>query len=767
MSGVEIGPQETGQVSDFYLDKPAQLLQCSESQLQIGVWTYNVQSHAFSLSPLVRELYGVTTDSVPSRDATMTRIHPQDRDKVSATLREAFATGRSFSVEHRLQHPNGRDYWLLITGELLPENGGQWLGFIQDLTELVHTQQRADQLAHQLENTLEHINDGFFTLSEDWCFTYINSRATEILKLSAQELLGRNIWDAFADGRGSRFEQNYVHTLSTGETSRFSAWYGDNLQAWLQVTCYRVPNGLAVYFRDVTEERQREEALRIAQERFDLLALATNDVIRDWDFRRDIVWWNENLEKQFGHRREVLEPGPESWSNRIHPDDRAEVLESIHAVIEGSEDHWTHEYRFLHGDGSPRRVIDRGFVIRDDNGRAVRMLGSMLDVTGQRELEERVLQAQKMEAVGQLTGGVAHDFNNLLTVLIGNAEILLDELPPHNPLRRHAELSLSTAERGAELTNRLLAFARRQALQPEVVQLDRQLAGMQALLRRTLNESIDIEQVRGEDLWSAEVDPGQLEVALLNLAINARDAMPGGGRLILETANAWLDEDYAAQHADVIPGAYVRVSVSDTGEGMLPEVAERAFEPFFTTKEVGKGSGLGLSMVFGFVKQSGGHIKIYTEAGEGTTVKLYFPRAARAGDARPAPETAPSPRGLEHILVVEDDELVRQHLVGQLQSLGYRVSSAGDGPAALRLLETIDEIDLLLTDIIMPGGINGPELAERVLSLRPGTRVLYTSGYTENAIVHHGRVDPGVALLSKPYRRQELASKVRSVLDGS
>ncbi|MAL93757.1 MAG: hybrid sensor histidine kinase/response regulator [Haliea sp.] len=749
----------------FYLENPERLLACSETQLHSGVWTYNTRSHAFSLSPLVQALYGVTTPTVPSRDATMTRIHPEDRERVSKAMREAFEQGKAFSVQHRLLHPNGREYWLVITGDLLPDAGGQWLGFIQDLTELVETRQRADQLAHQLESTLEHINDGFFTLDHDWQVTFVNSRAAEIVRRSRERLLGHSLWELFPEGRDSDFQKHYEHTLATGETSRFTAWYGEDLNLWFEVTAYRVPEGLAVYIRDITAEHLREEALKVAEERFNLLASATNDVIWDWDFRTGKVWWNENLHTQFGHHPEQVEPGPESWSRRIHPDDQAAVLDSINAVINGSAMHWVHEYRFLHADGSPRIVVDRGVVTRDDQGRAIRMLGSMIDITEQRALEQRVQQAQKMEAVGQLTGGVAHDFNNLLTVLIGNAERLAEDLAKDSPLQSLAALTLSTAERGAELTNRLLAFARQQALQPRVLRLDQQIAGMEALLRRTLSESIAIEQISGDGLWSAEVDPGQFEVALLNLAINARDAMPRGGRLTLETANAWLDEDYAAQHNEVTPGPYVRVSISDSGEGMPPDVLARAFEPFFTTKEVGQGSGLGLSMVFGFVKQSGGHIKLYSEVGEGTSVKLYFPRTDTTVEVETPKEPQPLPTGHEHVLVVEDDQLVREHLVSQLQSLGYRVSSAGDGPAALEQLAATGEFDLLLTDVIMPGGLNGPELAERVRAQRPGLRVLYTSGYTENAIVHQGRLDAGVTLLGKPWRREELARKVREVLD--
>jgi signal transduction histidine kinase/ActR/RegA family two-component response regulator len=384
------------------------------------------------------------------------------------------------------------------------------------------------------------------------------------------------------------------------------------------------------------------------------------------------------------------------------------------------------------------------------------------------DLDRQLRQSQKMEAVGQLTGGVAHDFNNLLTVILGNAELVADGLKDRPQLRKMVEMTARAAERGAELTSRLLAFSRRQPLDPKPTDINRQIAGMDPMLRRTLGEHIEIELVRGGGLWKAMVDSGQLENAILNLCLNARDAMPGGGRLTIETANAHLDADYAARQTELEPGQYVMVAVSDTGTGMDAATLERAFEPFFTTKDVGKGSGLGLSMVYGFVKQSKGHVRIYSEPGHGTTVKLYLPRAdaEEGADAAASAETA-AERGSGRILLVEDDDLVRENAAAQLTGLGYDVVAVGSGREALAALAKGDAFDLLFTDVVMPGGTNGRELAEQALKLRPGLPVLYTSGYTENAIVHHGRLDRGVELLAKPYRRQDLAAKVRAVLKGA
>jgi signal transduction histidine kinase len=381
-------------------------------------------------------------------------------------------------------------------------------------------------------------------------------------------------------------------------------------------------------------------------------------------------------------------------------------------------------------------------------------------------LQEQLQEAAKMKAIGQLTGGVAHDFNNLLTVILGNAEVLAGELKDDARLRALAELTQTAAERGAELTNRMLSFARQQALEPQAIDVNKLIAGMDGLLRRTLGEDQEIEIVQRAGLWPTMVDPSQLESALLNLAINARDAMPKGGKLTIETANAHVDDDYAATHDEVKPGQYTLITVSDTGHGMSRETMTRAFDPFYSTKGVGKGTGLGLSMVYGFVKQSGGHVKLYSEVGSGTAVKLYLPRAEAAA-VEAAAASADERGGSETVLLAEDDEMVRTHVTRMLRDLGYSVIVASSGPEALGIVESGVAFDVLLTDVIMPGGMNGRELADAAAAHRPNLKVLFMSGYAESAIVHHGRLDPGVQLLHKPYRRRELASKLRRVIDGA
>ncbi len=381
------------------------------------------------------------------------------------------------------------------------------------------------------------------------------------------------------------------------------------------------------------------------------------------------------------------------------------------------------------------------------------------------EDEQRLRQVQKMEAVGHLTGGIAHDFNNILTVIIGMAEVLEEELADNPAHSSGIRMISDAAARGAAVTKQLLAFSRQQPLQPRETDINALVEDTAKLLRSSLGEQVEMQLALEEDSWSALVDPNHLATALLNLAVNARDAMPEGGKLTLETGNVYLDEAYAAANHEVRPGHYVMLAVSDTGTGMPANIRDRIFEPFFTTKETGKGTGLGLSMVYGFVKQSDGHIKVYSEEGQGTSVKLYLPRAAEGASRSEPPPSNEASGGSETILVVEDDAFVRNYVNTQLVQLGYRAILAANGPEALAELEKGIVFDLLLTDVIMPGGVNGRQLADAVRLLRPSTRVLFTSGYTEDAIIHHGRLDPGVLLLPKPYRRSDLARMIRLALE--
>jgi signal transduction histidine kinase/CheY-like chemotaxis protein len=417
-------------------------------------------------------------------------------------------------------------------------------------------------------------------------------------------------------------------------------------------------------------------------------------------------------------------------------------------------------YEFRHLDGRLLEIRrtptpEAGFVL------------TISDMTKRAQSEAVLRESQKMQAIGQLTGGIAHDFNNLLTVILGNLELARIRLEPQSPIIAHVERSIWAAQRGGTLTAQLLAFARKQALAPAPIDLSAVLPELVPLLRRTLGEHIDVRLVDSAGLWPAMADPAQFESAVLNLALNARDAMPGGGRLTIELANKALDAEYARAHAEVTAGDYVMVAVSDTGHGMTPDIVARVFEPFFTTKTEGRGTGLGLAMVFGFVKQSGGHVKVYSEPGEGTSVKIYLPRAVGGvvPNVQRSGVPADLPRGSATILLVEDEAGVREIAVAILRNLGYRVLEAADGDEGLRVFgSNAADVDMLLTDVVLPGKVRGRELAERITAMRPEVKVLFMSGYTENSIVHHGRLDDGVQLLGKPFKREQLARKVAEVL---
>jgi PAS domain S-box-containing protein len=492
-----------------------------------------------------------------------------------------------------------------------------------------------------------------------------------------------------------------------------------------------------------------------------------------------VISWNPGAQRFKGYKAEEIMG--QHFARFYTEEDRRTGLPE--RALQTARDHgrFENEGKRVRKDGSEfwaHVVID---AIRGPDGELIGFAKITKDITEQREsrqalelAREALFQSQKMEAIGQLTGGVAHDFNNLLTVILGGLESIGRQIPllPESPatlrITRSRELSVVGVKRAATLTSRLLAFARQQALAPIPVDVKKLIAGIEELLRRTIGEAIILETVGSAGLWATFVDPHQLENAIINLAVNARDAMPQGGRLTIETANASLDDAYVGPLPElVLPGQYVQVAVSDTGSGMDAATIQRAFEPFFTTKPIGQGTGLGLSQVYGFMRQSAGHIKIYSELGEGTTVKLYLPRYRGEAHEEVPVVTSQSPRAIgdEYILVVEDDEVLRGYATEILRELGYKIFEAENGAAAMNILASHPKIDLLFTDVIMPGGLNGRQLADQALAVKPSLKVLFTSGYTRNAIVHHGRLDPDISLIGKPYSFEQLAAKIRLCLD--
>ena len=488
-----------------------------------------------------------------------------------------------------------------------------------------------------------------------------------------------------------------------------------------------------------------------------------NDAIIVWGLDNRIRFWNKGAERLFGWARdEVIE----CFEQDILRDFAIAYEKAIEQLLTSGE--WRGIARHRRKDGSELTVQENWTLILDNENKPESVFSILTDITKELALEEQLKQSQRLEAVGELTGGIAHDFNNLLTIVRGNSELLIEQLEGNDDLRRLADMVLSAAKRGADLTHRLLAFARRQPLAPKVVDINNLVGEFAPLLRRAVSADIEVELLKADNLWFSLIDPSQLQAAILNLCINARDAMPKGGKISIETANRYFTEKSFGDNGDDngSSGKFVMVSVSDAGVGIPKETVGRVFDPFFTTKDVGKGTGLGLSMVYGFIKQSRGHISIDSEVGKGTTIRMFLPRSNEVLPFHDDVEISISGLGgSELILIVEDDELVRSQAERQLVSLGYRVTTAPDGPTALGIISRRDDIDLLFTDIIMPGGINGRVLANKSVNLRPGLKVLYTSGYTDDILSQDGHMDDGTVLLSKPYSRFELAQKVRQSLN--
>lgn len=564
--------------------------------------------------------------------------------------------------------------------------------------------------------------------------------------------------------------------------------------------------GLQIYFRRRAESMAAKitDELRSSEEHLRLVANISNDVLWELDFLSSKVKWGKGLEKVLGYSPDT--PTDMAWlTERVHPEDRQRIEKSLEDTLKYGDTFWSAEFRLKKADGAYIHIYDRAYLVYPELGKPSKMIGAIMDITQRkqgeemlkrtneelvkrerallnvlsdlkkshehgRKVQEQLFQSQKMEAIGQLAGGIAHDFNNLLTVINGYAELAIRKLDKNHSLHVIVEEIQKAGTRAAALTQQLLAFSRRQIIQPKVLNLNDLILEMNKMNTRLLMESVEMETFPGQDLWPIKADPGQLQQTVMNLVVNASDAMQNKGKLTIETKNVVLDAIYAEKHPGVSPGEYVLLAISDTGCGMSQEVQKRIFEPFFTTKGPEKGTGLGLATVFGIVKQSGGTIEVYSELGKGTTFKLYFPRLRLAGNAnptRPVEENIPLPRGNETILLVEDEESVRSLALRVLETQGYRVLEASNGEEALQVLGENPEIKihLLFSDAIMPK-MDGSVLIERLRAVYPELKCLLTSGHTDNAVSRQNIFESNIQFLQKPYSIRDLARKVREVLDG-
>ena len=602
-----------------------------------------------------------------------------------------------------------------------------------------------------------------------------NSGAQRIKQYTAAEIIGQHERVFYTDEevRRGEPEANLEAAVLNGRFET-NAWRRrkDGSQFWANVVIKPLRNddglliGFAKVTSDISERRRSEQIIQESGERINAIIETMVDGVILIDSLGKIQKFNFACTKLFGYRREeVIGQNVKMLMPQHYRTEHDTYLENYHRTgvrkIVGSG-------REVVGERKDKSTFPMNLSVGEtkQDGELL-FVGVIHDLSVRKRTEEQLVQAKKMEMVGQLSGGIAHDFNNLLTVIIGNADTLSDKLRSRPDLRQLCDSIVNAGDRGAELTRRLLAFSRRQTLRPAVIDCNRLIESMKVLLRRALREDIEIATRLDTDAISAFADPAQLESAILNLALNARDAMPGGGLLRIATSSISLDQHYRDNHPEVAVGDYVLITVTDDGEGMSPEVCERAFEPFFTTKEVGKGSGLGLSMVYGFIKQSNGHVAIYSEIGLGTTVRLYLPAAqvARSADERADAERE-VPTGSGNILVVEDDPFVRGYAVGTLESLGYQVTTAVNGQEALDKLARDTKFDVLFSDVVMPGGISGRDLAERAHKMQPDMKVLLTSGYALDVLAARGPLNEKLMILNKPYRKAELAVRLREILAG-
>lgn len=637
-----------------------------------------------------------------------------------------------------------------------------------------YTEITPEQLGRIVEEAASEI---FLFSADDFRFLMVNRGARDNLGYSTEDLRCLTPWDIKPEFSRDEFLE-LVGPLISGATDLLDFETVHERKDGTRYDCsirlqLMQSDGKAVYYaaiQDVSELKQTQESLHASGRRLDAILNNTTMAVFMMDERQHCVFMNAAAEQMTGFcLTETQGKTLHEVIHHTHPDGSHFPIEECvidRAFLENNQ--MRGEGVFVHKDGSFYPVGFSASPMKDARGKSIGTIIEARNIEAEleaRKTEEQLRRSQKLETVGQLTGGIAHDFNNLLMVVGANAELLANfDLPPE--AASMVALITKSANQGAELTSRLLSFARKQPLEPKAISIAEHLVSVGELLGRVIPENISVGTSCEGNLWLAEADPGQLESALLNLALNARDAMPDGGSLTIEAANIALDEDYVRADIGLKEGDYVAISVTDTGHGMSPETLALVFDPFFTTKPVGEGTGLGLSMVYGFAKQSGGHLSIYSELDQGTTVRLYLPRVNGAAEpVKTASSKRNFPQGHETILLVEDNAEVKASVHKLLELLGYTVLTAGNGSEALEALDSAQLIHLLFTDVVMPGGISGKDLVEAAVKLRPDMKVLFTSGYTENSIVHDGRLDRGFKLLSKPYGLERLANMLRELLD--
>ncbi|HCD06186.1 MULTISPECIES: PAS domain-containing sensor histidine kinase [unclassified Methylophaga] len=737
----------------------------AENTLQF-MWTVTAEGILDSVSPFTLEYFGKSETYVLNNWLEL--VHPDDKLRVHERWLHSMKTGDAYSDEFRLRRFDDEYMWFLAQANAIRDEQNQiakWYGWSTNIHQIKILQQQSEALSQQLQNTLDSITDAFFTLSTDLRFSYLNNQATALFNMTRSRLLDhKGIENTDIDPTGSLVKK-LSSALLQQQVMSFEHFY-DAKKLWLDVRIYPSTSGLTVYLRDISRHRRESEELKLLRSAVSQL----NDVViiteapRNPGEKPNIVFVNSAFERITGYnRQEVIGKtlkvlhGPKTEKNELRKIEAAyKTWQPIRAQLT--------QY---HKSGREIVLELNSVPIGLTAGWYTHWVSVERDITEERQLQKQLQLAQRMEAIGQLTGGIAHDFNNLLTVITGNSDLLIDELNDKPSLQPLVRLISSAAERGAGLTRNLLAFARRQPLSPEAVNINMLIRNMEALLRSSLGQKYQLELSLSSDLWPVMIDPVQLESSLLNLTLNARDAMADGGTLTISTERFVLLKQQKTSANDLNAGEYVKIDVLDTGDGISQDLLDKVFEPFFTTKPAGKGSGLGLSMVFGFIKQSGGNIQVQSEVGQGTRFQLFIPHTDMLSPA-PVLHDIETPvqveNGQQTILVVEDNDLVRQYALSQLRDAGYQVLAAADGNQALNWLASVQQIDLLFTDVLMPGGLTGYELAQKAKQLRNNLPVLFTSGYTEKVLTEEQRQNGSIAILNKPYHRAALLNRVAQML---
>jgi PAS domain S-box-containing protein len=748
----------------------------------IGTWDWDIPTDRVVADVRFAQLYGVDP-AMAAAGAPIAeffkRIHPEDFPALQVGIDEAMRIGGMLSVEYRLLQPDGSAPWVLAEGQCQLSDDGKPVrlaGVTFDITDRRKAEDKLRQLNAELEQrviqrtqargtTWQVSPDLLGALNADGYFETSNPAWLTVLGWTEEEVAAQSIWELLHPDDLERTRGGFALTQIGQPAIRFPNRYRCKDGGYRSISWVGVPEDGLVYCsgRDITEE------VAAANER-DRVFEISPDLIGVGGFDGYLKSINPAWAKTLGRTEADLLARP--FSEIIHPDDLAATGDVV-ATLSSGQPVLQFHVRLLKANGDPisfawsavpdqkpesRIFYTVGRDITEDAAKTAALLAA----------QDALRQSQKMEAVGQLTGGIAHDFNNLLAGIAGSLELIGKRIGEQGMpgFERHLGIAQTSTQRAAALTQRLLAFSRRQTLDPKPVDVNRLISGVEDLLRRSVDPKIEIAVVGAIGLWLTKIDASQLENALLNLVINARDAMPDGGRITIETANKWID-DRAAKDRELTPGQYISLCVTDTGTGMPPHVIERAFDPFYTTKPLGQGTGLGLSMIHGFVRQSGGQVRIYSELGQGTTMCLYLPRFSGALEEEGAEvvDAALEPSHGETVLVIDDEEPIRMLISDVLGEAGYRVLEAHDGPSGLKILQSETRVDLLITDVGLPGGFNGRQVADAARQTRPDLKVLFVTGYAENAVVGNGRLDPGMQVITKPFQMTALALRVREIIE--